>query len=73
MTKRSIKKPVPEIKTPTFSQRSKDRLDHILDRALADSFPASDPLSVTAPVSRTGTPDRSGAGRRGDMSKSRHL
>ena len=42
----------------------KKQLDHDLDRELAESFPASDPPSLTQPAPRLGGPFRKDSGTR---------
>lgn len=44
-------------KKPKLENSGKDKQKQ-LDRELADSFPASDPLSVTHPSIKSGAPER---------------
>ncbi|VTZ48635.1 conserved hypothetical protein [Methylocella tundrae] len=44
-------------KTPTKEQISKDQKDEELEHELEDSFPASDPPSMTQPNGSPGAPD----------------
>jgi hypothetical protein len=54
-------------KKPRQENSDKDKqtpLDRELDRELADSFPASDPPSVTQPRVKSGTPERKPSSRK---------
>ena len=54
-------------KKPKQENSDKDKqtpLDRELDRELADSFPASDPPSVTQPRVKSGAPERKPSSRK---------
>jgi hypothetical protein len=54
-------------KKPKQENSGKDKqtpLDRELDRELADTFPASDPLSVTHPSIKSGAPERKPSSRK---------
>lgn len=45
----------------SLTKHQKEELDDELDRELADSFPASDPPSMTQPAPKPGSPERKGS------------
>ena len=47
-------------KSETDDKRKHDEADEELERELEDSFPASDPPSMTQPSGKTGAPDHKG-------------
>jgi hypothetical protein len=51
------------------SKIEKKQLDDDLDRELADSFPASDPPSVTQPAPKPGGPERDHSAKRDSRSR----
>jgi hypothetical protein len=52
----------PKRESPATEEQK--QLDRELDRELADSFPASDPPSVTQPTVKSGAPERKPSSRK---------